>query len=159
MRRRSFLAAIGTVGLVTGAGCGSGLTGPIEQRRFEICDNDCDWAENTPGPGEDPIVERFPDDRRVVVYGNMYVGSSSCDRAVLESVELRESTLRLVVGVGDKNPIMGGCTADMGTDRYRATVRLREELPANVVVEEQAAYDPEHSETETETETETTDGA
>lgn len=148
MRRRSFLGTLAAGGFVAGAGCGSRFSGPIEHRAFEICDTDCDWAENTPEPGRDPIVERFPEDRRVVVYGNMYVGSSSCDKAVLRSVEVNEDTLRLVVGVGEKNPNMGGCTADMGTDQYRATVRVSEELPANVVVEEQAAYDPTHSEPE-----------
>lgn len=148
MRRRSFLVSLAAGGLVAGAGCSSGLSGPVERREFDICDGDCDWAEQTPDPGADPIVERFPDDRRVVVYGNMYVGSSSCDRAVLESVEVRENSLHLVVRVGDQNPTMGGCTADMGTDQYRASVWLRDELPENVVVEEQAAYDPEPSETE-----------
>lgn len=151
MRRRSFLASIAAGALVTAAGCVSGFSGPVERREFDICNTDCDWAEHTPEPGADPIVERFPDDRRVVVYGNMYVGSSSCDKAVLRSVEVQDDTLRLAVAVGDQNPIQGGCTADMGTDQYRARVWLREELPANVVVEDQAAYDPERSETETAT--------
>ncbi len=149
MRRRSFLVSLAAGGLVAGAGCSSGLSGPVERREFDICDGDCDWAEETPDPGDDPIVERFPEARRVVVYGNMYVGSSSCDKAVLESVEVRPASLHLVVGVGDQNPTMGGCTADMGTDQYRTEVRLREELPERVVVEEQAAYDPEPSATET----------
>lgn len=148
MRRRSFLGALAAGSLTAAAGCSAGLSGPIEQQQFDICDADCDWAANTPDAGHDPIVERFPEDRRVVVYGNMFVGSSSCDKAVLESAEVREDTLHLVVGVGDQNPDMGGCTADMGTDQYRATFRFRDELPGDVVVEEQAAYDPPASETE-----------
>jgi hypothetical protein len=150
MRRRSLLATLAAATAGSIAGC-TGLTGPIAQRSFEICDTDCDWEPKTPDPGGDPIVERFPDDLRVTIYGNMYVGSSSCDRAVLETVEVADSTLRVVVGVGDKvdNP-MGGCTADMGTDKYRATFQFREEMPEQVVVEEDAVYDPEPSETATE---------
>jgi hypothetical protein len=150
MHRRSFLAVLAAGGLGGMAGCGTRLTGPIERQRFDICDTDCDWANETPDPGGDPIVERSPDERRIVVYGNMYVGSSSCDKAVLESASVGDDTLRLVVAVGDKDPTMGGCTADMGTDQYRATFHFREELPADVVVEERAAYDP--------SDTETTDG-
>lgn len=149
MRRRSVLGALVGGSLVAVAGCSAVRSGPLERQQFDICDTDCDWAEKTPDAGHDPTVERFPEDRRVVVYGNMFVGSSSCDRAVLESAEVREDTLHLVVGVGDQNPSMGGCTADMGTDQYRASFKFREELPENVVVEEQAAYDPPESETET----------
>ena len=151
MQRRSFLATVLAGSLTAVAGCSAARSGPIERQQFDICDGDCDWTENTPEPGHDPIVERFPEDRRVIVYGNMFVGSSSCDRAVLESAEVREDTLHLVVAVGDQNPSMGGCTADMGTDQYRATLQFREDLPENVVVEEQAAYDPPESETETDT--------
>lgn len=150
MQRRSFLGALAAGSLGATAGCGFRLSGPIERQRFDICDTDCDWADETPDPGGDPVVERSPDERRILVYGNMFVGSSSCDKAVLESTTVSDDTLRLVVAVGDKDPVMGGCTADMGTDKYRATFRFRAELPANVVVEERAAYDP--------SETETTDG-
>lgn len=150
MRRRSLLATLAAAATGSVAGC-TGLTGPITERSFAICDTECDWGGKTPDAGGDPIVERFPDDLRVVVYGNMYVGSSSCDRAVLENAEVVDGTLRVVVGVGDKgnNPLGGACTADMGTDKYRATFRFRETMPEQVVVEEDAAWDPEPSETET----------
>lgn len=150
MRRRSLLATLAVAATGSVAGC-TGLTGPVAQRSFEICGTDCDWGTKTPDAGGDPIVERFPDDLQVVIYGNMYVGSSSCDRAVLENAEVAQGTLRVTVGVGEKddNPLGGACTADMGTDKYRATFRFREELPEQVVVEENAAWDPEPSATET----------
>lgn len=147
MRRRSLLATLAAGTAVAVTGC-SGLTGPIAQRSFVICDADCDWAEKTPDAGEDPVIERYPDERRVVVYGHMYVGSGSCDRAVLDSTEVDGDTLRVAVGVGDKGNPMGGCTADMSPDQYRASFRFRESMPERVVVEEDAAFDPESSETE-----------
>jgi hypothetical protein len=150
MRRRSLLGTLAAVATGSVTGC-TGLTGPIPERSFEICDTECDWGEKTPDAGGDPIVERFPDNLRIVIYGNMSVGSSSCDRAVLENAEVAEGTLRVTVGVGEKdnNPLGGACTADMGTDKYRATFRFREELPEQVVVEEDAAWDSEPSETPT----------
>lgn len=148
MQRRALLAtvAVGTAGVA--AGCGYRLSGPIERQRFAICDGDCDWADRTPEPGGDPIVERYPDERRVLVYGNMYVGSSSCRRAVLESAEIANGTLRVAVGVGEKGLLpKAGCTADMGPDRYRASFTFRESLPERIVVEERAAWDPDPTET------------
>ena len=146
MRRRSLLATIAGVGTVAAAGC-AGLRGPIQNRTFDICDTDCDWQDRTPDPGADPVVERQPDEQRVVVYGNMYVGSSSCDRAVLDSLSVADDTLHAVVGVGDKQGLPGtACTADMGTDQYRLRVQFREAVPEQVTVEEHAAWDPEPSE-------------
>lgn len=148
MQRRALLATVaaGTAGAT--AGCGYRLSGPIERQRFAICDGDCDWADRTPEPGADPIVERSPDERRVLVYGNMYVGSSSCHRAALASAEIANGTLRVVVGVGEKGFLPNvGCTADMSPDRYRASFTFRESLPARVAVEEKAAWDPDSTET------------
>ena len=148
MRRRPLLATLATGSIGTVTGCHA-LAGPITQQSFEICDSDCDWATQTPDAGDDPVVDRYPDGPDIIVFGNMYVGSSSCDKAVLDSAGVREDTLHLVVAVGDQNPTMGGCTADMGTDQYRASFRFREKLPEHIVVTERAAYDPDRSETET----------
>lgn len=147
MRRRSLLATLAGVGTVATAGC-VGAPGPIESRTFDICDTECDWADQTPDAGGDPIVERNSAQNRVVVYGNMYVGSSSCDRAVLDSLSVEGDTLRVAVGVGNRERSGTSCTADMGSDQYRLRVRFRETVPEQVVVEEDAAWDPEPSETE-----------
>lgn len=149
MQRRSLLAVLATGGIGAIAGC-NGLTGPIKQQSLTICDTDCDWDSKTPKAGKSPIVERYPDERRVVVYGHMYVGSSSCNRAVLKSAQVTDSSLTIVVGVGDKgnNPMGGACTADISSDKYRVIIRLRTELPERVVVEEKPGWDPSETPTD-----------
>ena len=147
MRRRSLLATLAGVGTITTAGC-VGAPGPIESQTFDICETECDWSAQTPDAGADPLVERTPAQNRVVVYGNMFVGSSSCDRAVLDSLTVEGDTLRVAVGVGEKQGFGTGCTADMGSDQYRLQVQFRETIPEQVVVEEDAAWDPAPSETE-----------
>ncbi|SHH46508.1 hypothetical protein [Halobaculum gomorrense] len=149
MHRRALLSALATLPAATTAGCGFRLSGPIARRSFEICDADGECAEKVPDAGGDPVVERHPDERRIVVYGFMYVGSGSCDRAVLDSAHVANDTLVVRVGVESRGafgfgvaPTLG-CTADMSADRYRATVRFRSSLPADVTVIEDAAYDPE----------------
>lgn len=143
MKRRALPATVATAIAEATAGCGFRLSGSSERQRFAICDGDCDWASHTPEPGADPIVERHRDENCVLVYGKVYVGSSSCDRAVLESVGVSRGTLRVEVGVWEKGLLPNvGCTAEMGPDRYRASFTFRESLPERVVVEERAAWDP-----------------
>lgn len=143
MQRRALLATLAAGVSGTTAGCGYRLTGPIANRSFTRCD-DCDWADRTPDPGRDPVVVRDAEARRVTVYGFIYVGSSSCNRAVLRSLDLTDGVLRVVVGVGEKGVLPNlGCTADMSAERYRVVVRFRDSLPDRVVVEEEAAWDPE----------------
>ena len=86
VNRRALLAVVGTATAGAAAARGYRLTGPVEFRSFAVSDDDedCDWASRTPRPGGDPVIERHADDRRVVVYGFVYVGSESCDRAAWE---------------------------------------------------------------------------
>lgn len=148
MQRRVLLAALATLPAATVAGCGA-RDGPIADRSFRICAFDSDCGRREPEPGGDPAIERRPESREVTIYGAMYVGSGSCDRAVLESVRVVDDALVVRVGVGTQG-VFGlgavpslGCTADMSVDRYRVRIRFRSSLPAAVRVVEDAAWDPE----------------
>ncbi|QZP36303.1 hypothetical protein [Halobaculum magnesiiphilum] len=148
MQRRALLAALATLPAATVAGCGA-RGGQISDRSFRICDFDSDCGRRAPDPGGDPVIERRPESREITIYGAMYVGSGSCDRAVLESARVVDDALVVHVGVG-RQGMFGfgavpspGCTADMSVDRYRVRVRFRSSLPASVCVVEDAAWDPE----------------
>ena len=125
MNRRRFLYALGVGGLgVVGFRQTVLDPSPIAGREFELDPPAVDGLERYDGPPgaerRPPAVEVTDSEHSVEVIGRMPVGSSSCDRAVLEraTYHARTDTLH-VVGTGPQREgfrdsvWLGGCTGDL----------------------------------------------
>lgn len=97
-----------------------------------------DFAEAAPEFTEPPRVEFEPNTNQVVIVGTLVVGSSQCDRAVVETAEYNrdEDTLRLIVGSGTAQHAGDECTGDQSVDPYRVIVTFEDEYPGTVVATE-----------------------
>jgi len=155
MNRRRFLRALGVGGLgVVGFRQTVPDPSPIAGREFELDPPAVDGLERYDGPPgaerRPPAVEVTDSEHSVEVIGRMPVGSSSCDRAVLEraTYHARTDTLHVVVGTGPQREgfrdsvwLGRGCTSDLSWDTYRVRVTMSDELPDTVVVVERAHGD------------------
>lgn len=76
-------------------------------------------------PGADPVIRVGSDGQRVTVEGNVYVGSSECRQAKLESVSVDDSRLGFGVAPGksprhpDHSLFNFSCTEESAPDAYR----------------------------------------
>jgi len=130
MNRRTYLAAFAGIAAGT-AGClssGSGVSGTsvehVEPRRNRE---------------QRPTIVSFDEAAGTVsVLGFMAYGSSSCNRVGIDSTTYDEDAneLRVVVIPKSKNAVSLGCTADMASTWYRATIRFGDDLPRRVTVVE-----------------------
>lgn len=141
MKRRALLNST-TIGIAAISGCVSQLhsqyvapNSPLETE-FEIYEPGSEEFKNAPAVKGRPNVEFHPDENRVTVVGKLFVGSSDCNRAVLEdaSYDSDSNHLDVRVGSGSKDSEENGCSADESPDAYRLTVTLAEETPDSVTV-------------------------
>lgn len=137
MNRRELLSGLGPVAFASGC-LTQGAERPFEVRRFDSFDPGTTAFENAPALAEPPRVEFAQESGLVRVDGKFFVGSSSCDRAALEGIELdrKTSTLRITVGTGSKGFLQFGCTADESADAYQLLVAFESGLPEVVTVAE-----------------------
>lgn len=130
MNRRAYLGAVAgaTAGLAGCLGTGSGVTGTSVEH-----------VEPHRSRKRRPTIVAFDEGAGVVeVLGFMAYGSSSCNRVGIESAryDADADSLRVVLTSKSKEPVSMGCTADLASTWYRATVRLGEDLPETVTVVE-----------------------
>ena len=139
MDRRTFLlvAAAGAAG-----GCLATLDGapggdPVADRSLTILDPDDDRYERD-ALTEPPRVTFDAENRRVVVTGAFFVGSSSCNRAVLDhaAYDHDAATLDVALASGRQDDAGNACSADESADHYRLVVTFEDTLPRTVVVTE-----------------------
>lgn len=130
MNRRTYLGVLaGTAAGISGClSAGSGVSGTsvehVEPNRVRE---------------RRPTIVSFDEGAGTVgVLGFMAYGSSSCDRVGIDSTTYDEDaeTLRVVLTPKSKNAVSLGCTADMASTWYRATIRFVDDLPQRVTVVE-----------------------
>lgn len=136
MNRRALLG--GLSGLLATAGCVGQLTpwsSPIEHRELTAYDPSEDFYDEAPKVRDPPKITFTEAKTQVRVTGKLFVGSSTCGKAVLKeaSYERDGDTLRVTVGSGDKEHDGDYCTADESADAYRAIITFKEQLPQTVV--------------------------
>jgi hypothetical protein len=128
MNRRTYLGVLAgtTAGMAGCLSAGSGVTGTsvehVDPRRERE---------------QRPTIVSFDEAAGVVnVLGFMAYGSSSCNRVGIDSTTYDEDadTLRVVMTSKSKNSISMGCTADLASTWYRATIRIEDDLPQQVTV-------------------------
>jgi hypothetical protein len=141
VNRRAFLKST-SIGIAAISGCVSQLhsqyvapNSPLETE-FEVYEPGSEAYENAPEIQRRPTVEFRPEETQVVVVGKFFVGSSDCNRAVLENAAYDSDSkhLDIRVGSGSKDSDENGCSADESPDAYRLTVALAEEIPDSVTV-------------------------
>lgn len=139
-RRRLLAGAVALPALAATAGCTglAHLLTPVEDHEFTAYQPATGAFDRAPGPDEEPEIEFDADASRVVVTGSLFVGSSSCNRAVLEGVrwEADADALRVVVGSGRQPDAGNACTADESADAYRLVVTFDGVLPEAATVRE-----------------------
>lgn len=140
MKRRALLGGLG--GLLATAGCMGQLTpgsAAIERRELTAYDPDDAFYDGAPDVSDPPKITFDEAETQVRVTGKLFVGSSTCNKAILTeaSYERDSDTLRLTVGSGEKENAGNSCTADESIDAYRAIITFTEQLPQTAVATEE----------------------
>lgn len=131
MKRRTCLGALASTVVTLSAGCfstGSDVTGTR-----------VDHVEPRRNREQRPTIVAFDEETATVsILGFMAYGSSSCNRVGIDTTtyDADAETLRVVMTSKSKNVLPTGCTADMASTWYRATIQLAAELPEEVTVVE-----------------------
>jgi hypothetical protein len=94
--------------------------------------------DQAPGVREPPRVEFEPQNDRVVVTGLFFVGSSSCNKAGLETISYDADSRRLDAEVRSTRQEDAGhaCTGNESADAYRLVATFDEQFPERVDVTE-----------------------
>lgn len=142
MNRRGFLALVGvnaTAGCTTNVLSSSKTnSGPIANKTFTAYQPGSDFFKTAPDVSAPPDVGFDRGETRVRVIGKLFVGSSECNKAILEQATYDENieTLHVVVGGGQKQHSKSDCTMEETPDAYRTLVTFENELPNAVVATE-----------------------
>lgn len=139
MKRRTVLGGICSLGATTG--CLAQVTPgsrSISERKFTAYDPQSDFYDSAPDVTDPPEITFQPDNNRVQVVGKLFVGSSTCNKAVLNQATFdeRSGTLQVVIGSGKKEQSGNPCTGDESADAYRALIIFDQQLPETVKAKE-----------------------
>jgi hypothetical protein len=83
--------------------------------------------------GVEPEIVPRSDAAKFLIVGAMYVGSSNCNRVVLDGVQWEAKALRIRLGVGRQTDAPSSCTMDESADVYEITVRGASSLETVIV--------------------------
>jgi hypothetical protein len=133
LSRRRVLAAVLPSSL--SAGCLSSFGQGTDRVELTIHESGTEVAGVVPEVGAAPEVVLRSDASEVVIVGEMYVGSSNCNRVVLDGVQWESETLTIRLGVGRQTDAPGSCTMDESADVYKITAQVEDDPPEVVVVE------------------------
>ncbi len=125
------------------AGCASSVLGPdspVAGTEMTVLPPDSDAADAVSDFTDPPRVAFDPGQNEVVIVGALAVGSSTCNKAVVESVAYSrdDDSLRVVVGSGRQQGAGETCTGDESVDVYRVVVSFEGGYPAVVVATERS---------------------
>lgn len=123
------------------AGCASSVLrpdSPVAGTEMTVLPPDSDAAGAVSDFTDPPRVAFEPGQNEVVIVGALAVGSSTCNRAVVESVAYSrdDDSLRVVVGSGRQQGAGETCTGDESVDVYRLVVTFEDGYPEAVVATE-----------------------
>ncbi len=147
MRRRELLAS---AGVAASAGCFGQLVG--EKWSGEHVQNVTFSARDATGKMDidgSPTVEFRPEPKQVVVTGALWVGSSQCNEANVDSLSYDSTRdvfdVLVVDGKSEAHPDnqlfgSGSCTGDMSADAYELVATFRDFVPNTVVATEVGTY-------------------